>query len=429
MCAKKIPRTVTGTHFVEKKPDQTRAESVPLDSIPKGRVPIKRMSWGANPGEKSFASASEIAETIRFGAASETVFFLDSCFLRAPLSDDIWKALCTKTLVIPPCVKEELDVWMKSPNHNSLRSDEVRRRLRICTELPVQDSLGDEVRGKVAGYYHFLLALRKLVGKKFALEYEFKHGCTPSKEEFFSAFKQADEKFDDRAARLAWKGNEDFSKDNYTSDEQIVIMAVLNALSTGRETVILTRDHDLMEQFYKLLYLMDTHYRSMLAAERYTASPQDFIAESTSNVMPGGQDYFGQWFQGADDMLFKESLPGESGWDSLLPKESDLVNAGCMWFADGPEDLQVASMTFCADTEMRRLLQVKAESNGMNTNLFGDRNCHLSPCEILGESIGAYAAIATDKMQQLGPGYPPIRALDYEHAIRSGERFNKIELK
>jgi hypothetical protein len=43
---------------------------------------------------------------------------------------------------------------------------------------------------------------------------------------------------------------------------------------TGRETTILTRDHDLMDQFYKLIFLIDTHDQSMLFANKYVASPQ-----------------------------------------------------------------------------------------------------------------------------------------------------------
>jgi len=55
---------------------------------------------------------------------------------------------------------------------------------------------------------------------------------------------------------------------NYT-DEALVYLAVEHALTTGKQTLVLTRDADVEEQFFKLLWLIDTHYRGMLLADRY----------------------------------------------------------------------------------------------------------------------------------------------------------------
>ena len=52
------------------------------------------------------------------------------------------------------------------------------------------------------------------------------------------------------------------------TDEAPVYLAVERALITGKQTLVLTRDADVEEQF-KLLWLIDTHYREMLLADRY----------------------------------------------------------------------------------------------------------------------------------------------------------------
>lgn len=74
-----------------------------------------------------------------------------------------------------------------------------------------------------------------------------------------------------RAVKLARK----ISGPGVCTDERLVFLAVEHALRTGQQTIILTQDADVEEQFFKLLWLLETHYRSMLLARVY---PRNFSA-------------------------------------------------------------------------------------------------------------------------------------------------------
>jgi hypothetical protein len=72
---------------------------------------------------------------------------------------------------------------------------------------------------------------------------------------------------------LGKKGAEAAGSRNFFTDEMLVYTAVATGLRSGRPTYILTKDEDLQEQFYKLTWLLDTHYRSMLFAHRFAEEP------------------------------------------------------------------------------------------------------------------------------------------------------------
>jgi hypothetical protein len=386
------------------------------------------MGWNFHPGVRFDVTAEQVAAMIRESALPDAVFFLDTCFLRAPLDDRVWDALLTKRVAIPRLVSDELSDWMASPRHNQATAEIVRQRLasgkdRILRTFPI-----DEYRRHAYEYYCPLLLLRKLKGKQWAMAFENAHGRAPIKDEFFPGFKKLGNAYDDRAARIAWKGACNYGRKNYATDEQTVTMAVLHALMTGQETTILTRDHDLMDQFYKLMFLIDTHYRGMLFAAKYAAAPQVFAAQSKRTICEGWPNAFDDRFIGDDDVFMKPNLPPETLWSSLLPTESEFVNIGCMWFGDGPKVLKAAEMTFCADRGMVEVLRTKADTSGLNTTLLGGKNCHIWPCPELQHLLGPCVAIATDKRVDFHPGISSYRVLDMIHAVRSDEGFDRIDI-
>lgn len=424
----KRKRTITGTYFVETRPNRELSQEAPTNPIPEGRKYIARMGWNFNPGVRFEATAEQIATMIRDSALPDTVFFLDTCFLRAPLDDRIWNALLTKQVAIPRLVGDELTDWMASPGCNRATAAVVHRRLEQGSDRVIRTFHREEYRRHAYDYYFPLLLLRKLKGKQWAIEFENARGRRPTKEEFFSGFKKLGRAYDDRAARIAWKGACDYERKNYAADEQTVTMAVLHALMTGRETTILTRDHDLMDQFYKLIFLVDTHYLSMLFAAKYAASPREFAPQSKRTICKGHPDVFDDRFAGDDDVFMRPNLPADILWQNLLPAEFDFVNIGCMWFGDGPEVLQTAEMTFCADRAMVEVLRTKADTNGLNTTLLGAKNCHIWPCPEMQHLLGPCVAIATDKQVDYHPAMPSYRVLDMIHAMRSDEGFDRIEI-
>jgi hypothetical protein len=425
---RKRKRTITGTHFVEKRPIRELTQEAPIHPIPEGRKYIARMGWNFNPGVRFEVTAEQVAIMIRDSALPDAVFFLDTCFLRAPLDDRIWDALLTKQVAIPRLVGDELTDWMASPGCNQATAAVVRRRLEQGSDRVIRTFRFEQYQRHAYEYYCPLLLLRKLKGKQWAIEFEDARGRRPTKEEFFAGFKRLGKAYDDRAARIAWKGACDYDRKNYAADEQTVTMAVLHALMTGRETTILTRDHDLMDQFYKLIFLVDTHYRSMLFAAKYVASPQEFTSQSKRTICEGNPDFFDDRFVGDEDVFMRPNLPTDSLWRSLLPAESDFVNIGCMWFGDGPEVLQTAEMTFCADRKMVEVLRTKADTSGLNTTFLGGKNCHIWPCPEMQRLLGQCVAIAMDKQVDYHPGMPSYRVLDMIHAMRSDEGFDRIKI-
>lgn len=424
---RKHRRTITGTHFVENHPVRQSTVAAPTNEIPPGRAYIQRMGWNFNPGVRVATTAKRIVATVRDTAPADKVFFLDSSFIRGPLHEEVWQALLTRQVATTPWVDQELGDWMASPGHNVAHAAVVRQRLsngRIIRVQPDDDYLRHGYK-----YYSALLLLRKLKGKQFALAFQRQHGRLPTPVDFFPAFKKMGRGYDDRAARMAWKGACDYDKKNYAADEQLVTMAVLHSLMTGRETTILTRDHDLMDQFYKLIFLIDTHYRSMLFANKYVSTPEDYRLQNRRTICEGHPELLDDRFKGDDDLVMRPHLPPDTLWNSLLPEVSPWVNAGCVWFGDGPETLQVSQMVFCADVEIVKLLRIKAETDGLNTNLLDGKNCHIWPCPDLQELLGSCVAVATDKRVDYHTGLPPYRAVDMLHAVRSDEQFERFEVK
>jgi hypothetical protein len=188
-----------------------------------------------------------------------------------------------------------------------------------------------------------------------------------------------------RAYHLAKKGYEERQAQPRFTDEVLVCLAFVNAILTGRETVILTKDYDLLEQFYKLQWLLDTHYRAYLLAQRIRADERAFVRHSLPSTDPWIQRVFvaetGYLLERSDALL-----------DEILPNTCEPVMLYCYVMGE-----RLSSMTFCAERGLRQLLEVKSKTGGLNTNQLDGRNCHiwLSPLKVPRKVRGC-AAIVTD---------------------------------
>ena len=130
-------------------------------------------------------------------------------------------------------------------------------------------------------YYTELLVLRKLVAQVATSDFHKQHGRQPSPEELTRLVQK---KAQDRGLILAKKGLEDCRKFNFHADEELVVCAIFHAILTGHESLILTRDPDLLEQFYKANYLLDTDYRSLLISRSYRETPENLIARDLPDL-------------------------------------------------------------------------------------------------------------------------------------------------
>ena len=124
----------------------------------------------------------------------------------------------------------------------------------------------------------------------------------------------------------------DFNKPNLLADEELVVWSILHALVTGNETMILTRDSDVLEQFYKAIYLLDTHYHSMLIADRYALHPWTFKRKKLDESFR----WMREAFCGEDDTLIR--LPKNSDF-VFLPPTAHPVMVHCFMLRQAPQNL------------------------------------------------------------------------------------------
>src|SRR5262249_36532180 len=141
--------------------------------------------------------------------------------------------------------------------------------------------------------------------------------------------------------------------------------AMFSGICTGRETVILTRDEHVQEQFYKLKVLMVDHYFSMYLAARYAKDPLAFKTQP----MPMDHPWASDMFVGKRNILLRR--PSET-LEEILPSNPATVPIYCWLIRE-----QLTQTCFCAETEMKQLLGVKGRTAGLSTDLLDGRNCHV----------------------------------------------------
>ena len=270
-------------------------------------------------------------------------FFLDTCFLTAEeIPARFWKSIYRFKVGIVPLIEYELQDWLNSPNNNSYIRDSFLRakssddpHLEFLDALDLKSSLG-------AGAMHYikLLALRKQVYTIVRKTLENDLGRVPSKEELQSRVQRY---VSDRGMTLAKKGILDAQKPNFMADESLLVRGFLYALETGHDVTILTRDRDLLEQFYKLQYLVDTHYRSQLMAKSYHEQPLNFheyVMES----------------DGANTAFEScKLLHMPAGMDNrVLPREYQFANVHVDYVGESKGSKTFSSYRFCADRQTSR---------------------------------------------------------------------------
>jgi len=180
--------------------------------------------------------------------------------------------------------------------------------------------------------------------------------------------------------------------------------------------VILSKDEDILEQFYKLQWLLDTHYRAMLLADAYAAEPSRFV----THPVPEDCVDLNEMFEHNDGLLV-ERPPWLIGGHAapILPPYYRPVIVHC-WIVGE----KATSMAFCAEREMERLLLTKAATGGLNTYKFGEKNLHLwlAPLKVT-ERLRGCAAILRDKRTRSESGLTEIPLFDANQAVYCGERF------
>jgi len=384
---------------------------MPKVTSPPGRHFVSRLSFAITP--KLEYAASDIARTIADNIDA-TLFFSDTSLFDDRTDPKIWDALLSGTaaMVIVPQVRQELMSWLTGhPAHPAAKA--------IAREDPAIHFLSydqfDAHETATLTYYANLLGIRKHLVRVKELEFENAHGRAPDEPELARLKQEIHETYGPRAYLLARKGATRPKGPTFYTDELLVCLAVMTAIRTGREVVVLTKDEDILEQFYKLQWLLDTHYRGMLLADLYAADPLRFVF----HALPKNVPYVDEAFQGDNNVLIERS---PQLLDAILPQSYAPVPVYC-WVLGN----RLTEMAFLAEREMERLLQIKGKTGGLNSDRLAERNCHiwLAPLDVP-QSLRGCAAIVSDRRLPLRSAAVQIPSLDIQQAVLSQENFQHI---
>ncbi|WP_345259848.1 hypothetical protein [Streptomyces hundungensis] len=335
--------------------------------------------------------------------ASDVAFFCDNSVFEDDAPSGLWEALFTEPgkLTITVEVMAELLPWLKvRPEHPVLKA---LRFKDSPIKIVSMQTLAEHDRIAGAYYTALLRARRRLiempsvVDEAARLSAESGASVTP--------YAVAQKAFGERAAKLSRKG----VNDKLGTDEALVFQAARHSLETGQKAIILTKDSDIEEQFYKFFWLLDTHYRSMLIADLYS----ECFSRFPLHVMP---DEFNEYpFQGDCNSLVRRP---ESLLHEVIPDSFRFVAVSCWRIG-----VKSSVLTFGAEREMYRVLHVKGKTGGLNTDRLGGRNFHayLAPIP-LPMGLRDCAAVAHDIRHPI-PGSPAsLAALDVRQALFPLER-------
>lgn len=278
---------------------------------------------------------SDLAD--RLGTEDDALFFIDTSFVDLRREADVWDALLShpNSIVLLPLVRDELRGWLDShPDHPLARAlAEDHRAVR--DDEGVRFSSDPSLLAAHV-YYVRLLGLRAKAFEVGPDIFEAQVGREPRDEVELDGFLHR--WLGERGYLLAKKGARAEGPQKFT-DESVVYGAVSTAILTGRRTFILTRDEDLQEHFYKLLWLLDTHYRGMLLADAYLADLGRFRRREWPTVpeldeaFPAG----GTLLERSDDDLLE-----------ILPSPYHSVSVGCLVAADSLTEMYFALKPKCS---------------------------------------------------------------------------------
>lgn len=402
-------------YLKNRRADGVRSDMPPGDT-PEHRMPIQRLSWGVNlcPPE---CSDVEFAKTVQKSALPDAQFYLDTCFITGKEVDpQVWEALLGRSIVLTHDTWQELGPWLENPHVNKdFRDTLVSAFKRKHPSIRFDDGSQNSSELESATHYYVrLLSLRKEAFAWAEIHLEHELGRKPTLDEI-NAFTQ--QIVQDRGMELARKGHKDKGKPNFYADEAVLARATVSAISTGRETAVLTRDSDLVEQFYKLLYLVDTHYRSFLIGHALKKQPLNFVEGN----WPTDSKYFNSHYE--DGRVFL--LPANAN-DRFLPEQCDSVMIYVYRFSPNSDQTTMQSLAFCAEQQMLPLLETKGTADGRSTTLFDDWNFHRCISPYHQQEIGAHGALAIDKSIEIDG--VTLSATDIELTMSRTEGISRVAI-
>jgi hypothetical protein len=318
---------------------------------------MRRLNWKF--GDRVPMDSVPVAESIA-RAPDEAVWFIDNNVISDDVDPGIIEALLAVPgrMVLTPLVMQESRDWLVRHPEHALAQAIKRGDAKPAEWRPAAPG---EPGHDVYEYYLALLAIRRNPIKAAEMRFVKEHGREPVEAERRVIHAEVQRELSPRGYLLAKKG-----PSALPTDEALVYLAVHHALTTGRPTQILTADGDVEEQFVKLLWLMNTHYRGMLIAKRY-AGPH-FASFRPRPFPEAFWSKAGDLFERDGAVLIERGNPS---LQQYLPDDAHCVPVSCWRIGT-----YFSKQTFMAEEEMSELLEVKDRTGGLSTDLLRGRNVH-----------------------------------------------------
>jgi hypothetical protein len=376
-----------------------------------GRNESTRLTVGISP-EKTQYDSNEVGQNL--GLRDDINVVCDSSLFHDRMPKALWDGITNTPgkLIVTPLVQKELLPWIQR------RTDKFFSNLLDMQSTPAQLlDFKDWIPCEARTYVHYISLLHARSHATYYAEHLLAQNLgrplTPASVETVRAWIQSN--LGERGYAFAKKGDKEAENPDrvpYT-DEEVVYTAFALALKTGKDTIILTRDEDLLDQFYRFTYLLDSHYRSYLIATRYANDPTAFHAERLPE-----SDLADQFFDGAVDFIHRTNdLPND-----VLPKSFTPVSVQC----DLVGDLHTG-ISFLAEREILALLLTKGATNGANTRMLAGKNCHLLYPGLPGMPDATQGfLIGQDRAAQLPSTGQLVPLLEFTQAIHLVERHSDV---
>jgi hypothetical protein len=370
---------------------------------------MPRLSWKIRPPTP--ITKMRLHEAIT--GSGDAAYFCDTSVFDERIDPAIVEAMLDVPgrLVLTPFVMAESKKWLDRHPDHPLAAAIAKKETQVVERKPPASG----AHGRSAYlYYLWLLLMRRRTFEVHETRFEEEHGRVPSEAERETIRREVEKQYGPRGYMLAKKG---LSK--IPTDESLPIVAVEFALETGRIAQVVTADADVLDQFAKLLWLLDTHYRAMLLADCYASDFARFRPRPLRLSRVLREDQAGFPFEpdgatlidrGADDLLH------------VLPPRPRSVAISCWHIGK-----DFSAMTFMAEQEMRRVFEVKDRTGGLNTDQLGGRNLHawLAPLPVRHEDRSC-AVVVRDKRVTLPGTAVRIPMHDFAQSALSIERHTRF---
>jgi hypothetical protein len=353
------------------------------------------------------ASVAQVLQTV----FQDALIFCDTSVFDHRTDERVWDALLDRhdSVILLPDVHRELEPWLtRNSDHPAARA--------VNREHPAFrfHRYGQLSEWEISSltYYVNLLSMRKRIIQLKMLQFESDNGRVPVELEVKQMKQNLHRSLGPRGYHLAAKDLErNLQRMNYT-DEFLVCAAAMSAITVGRPTVILSKDEDVLEQFYKLQWLLDTHYRGMLLGDLYAQDPFQF----SLRLLPNNTDQADNNIYEASAILVDRS---REFLDEILPDHWSPVPVYCLIAGE-----YFSMATFLAERGQAQLLRVKGETGGLNTKQLNGRNCHIWLVPLgVPYHLRSCALVAHDRRVNLRFAPVSIPMIDIHQTIYCGENF------